>query len=95
MMYNYVKIITGIVDLCLRLRELLILARTWFTFGLPSKTSCDKAHNRINMGCLKSKTKEDHVTKGEKAPNSSSYLCDYRLTWNHGKMFVKYLWVPT
>jgi hypothetical protein len=23
-------------------RELLILARTWFTFGLPSKTGCDK-----------------------------------------------------
>jgi hypothetical protein len=22
-------------------RELLILARTWFTFGLPSKTGCD------------------------------------------------------
>jgi hypothetical protein len=22
-------------------RELLILARTWFTFGLPSKTRCD------------------------------------------------------
>jgi hypothetical protein len=22
-------------------RELLILARTWFVFGLPSKTGCD------------------------------------------------------
>jgi hypothetical protein len=22
--------------------ELLILARTWFAFGLPSKTGCDK-----------------------------------------------------
>jgi hypothetical protein len=22
-------------------RELLILARTWFAFGLPSKTGCD------------------------------------------------------
>jgi hypothetical protein len=26
-------------------RELLILARTWFAFGLPSKTGCDT--NRI------------------------------------------------
>jgi hypothetical protein len=25
----------------LRVREFLILARTWFTFGLPSKTGCD------------------------------------------------------
>jgi hypothetical protein len=24
-------------------RELLILARTWFAFGLPSKTRCDIA----------------------------------------------------
>jgi hypothetical protein len=25
-------------------RELLILARTWFAFGLPSKTGCDTNH---------------------------------------------------
>jgi hypothetical protein len=25
-------------------RELLILARTWFAFGLPSKTVCDSSH---------------------------------------------------
>jgi hypothetical protein len=24
-----------------RVREFLILARTWFAFGLPSKTGCD------------------------------------------------------
>jgi hypothetical protein len=30
------------VQLCNRcVREFLILARTWFTFGLPSKTECD------------------------------------------------------
>jgi hypothetical protein len=28
-------------------RELLILARTWFAFGLPSKTGCDM-YNRKN-----------------------------------------------
>jgi hypothetical protein len=29
-------------DLCnCCVRELLILARTWFAFGLPSKTGCD------------------------------------------------------
>jgi hypothetical protein len=26
-------------------RELLILARTWFAFGLPSKTGCDSLHH--------------------------------------------------
>src|SRR5688572_16772769 len=26
-------------------RELLILARTWFAFGLPSKTGCDTRHD--------------------------------------------------
>jgi hypothetical protein len=31
------------VQLCNRyVREFLILARTWFAFGLPSKTGCDK-----------------------------------------------------
>jgi hypothetical protein len=30
------------VQLCNRcVREFLILARTWFAFGLPSKTGCD------------------------------------------------------
>jgi hypothetical protein len=29
-------------------RELLILARTWFTFGLPSKTGCDR-HARLPL----------------------------------------------
>jgi hypothetical protein len=30
------------VQLCNRcVREFLILACTWFTFGLPSKTECD------------------------------------------------------
>jgi hypothetical protein len=28
-------------------RELLILARTWFTFGLPSKTGCDTRHGEV------------------------------------------------
>jgi hypothetical protein len=29
-------------DLCnRRVREFLILARTWFAFGFPSKTGCD------------------------------------------------------
>jgi hypothetical protein len=32
-------------------RELLILARTWFTFGLPSKTGCDniELHSHENL----------------------------------------------
>jgi hypothetical protein len=33
------------VQLCNRcVREFLILARTWFTFGLPSRTGCDSLH---------------------------------------------------
>jgi hypothetical protein len=31
-------------------RELLILARTWFTFGLPSKTVCDTSAEATLMG---------------------------------------------
>jgi hypothetical protein len=36
--------------LCNRcVRELLILARTWFAFGLPSKTGCDMGALRKNQ----------------------------------------------
>jgi hypothetical protein len=31
-------------------RELLTLARTWFTFGLPSKTGCDNFPRLIEYG---------------------------------------------
>jgi hypothetical protein len=30
-----------------RVREFLILARTWFAFGLPSETGCDKDEKAI------------------------------------------------
>jgi hypothetical protein len=38
-------------------RELLILARTWFAFGLPSKTGCD---NKI-LCTLQSSAQIQHV----------------------------------
>jgi hypothetical protein len=31
-------------------RELLILARTWFAFGLPSKTGCDNVIQQVTHG---------------------------------------------
>jgi hypothetical protein len=31
-------------------RELLILAHTWFAFGLPSKTGCDTSRGRDDRG---------------------------------------------
>jgi hypothetical protein len=33
-------------------RELLILARTWFAFGLPSKTRCDSERLRHTLLCI-------------------------------------------
>ena len=40
---GYVSILCAMmIHLCNRcVREFLILARTWFAFGLPSKTGCD------------------------------------------------------
>jgi hypothetical protein len=34
-------------------RELLILARTWFAFGLPSKTGCDNL--QVQLSCEESR----------------------------------------
>jgi hypothetical protein len=45
------------------------------------------------MGNTNGKMKEVASTNGEKdpIPLSSSYFCDYMLTWDHGKMVVKYV----
>jgi hypothetical protein len=41
-LYCYSKHCAMMSHLCnRRVREFLILARTWFAFGLPSKTGCD------------------------------------------------------
>jgi hypothetical protein len=41
-LYYYSKHCAMMSHLCnRRVREFLILARTWFAFGLPSKTECD------------------------------------------------------
>jgi hypothetical protein len=41
-LYCYSKQCAMMSHLCNRcVREFLILARTWFAFGLPSKTGCD------------------------------------------------------
>ena len=46
-------------------------------------------HGKSNKG--KSNTR--NTINGDKAPipNSNSYLCDYMLTWDQGKMVVKYV----
>jgi hypothetical protein len=58
-----------------------------------SSTKPTQTHDKVNIGNTKGKTKEIIPTNGEKAliPYSSSYLCDYILTWDHGKMVVKYV----
>jgi hypothetical protein len=40
LLFEHYVMMSGYVNCCVR--ELLILARTWFSFGLPSKTGCDK-----------------------------------------------------
>jgi hypothetical protein len=39
-------------------RELLILARTWFTFGLPSKTGCDNHQQKGDIEIAYINTKD-------------------------------------
>jgi hypothetical protein len=48
---------------------------------------------KVNLSSTKDKMKETVSTNGEKfrAPISHSYLCDYMLTWDSGKLVVKYL----
>jgi hypothetical protein len=62
-LYCYSKHCATMSHLCnRRVREFLILARTWFAFGLPSKTGCDSQlylvdFNRAELDtCLIAKT---------------------------------------
>jgi hypothetical protein len=43
-------------------RELLILVRTWFAFGLPSKTGCDSLEKDKILHSLIDRIKEDEAT---------------------------------
>jgi hypothetical protein len=48
---------------------------------------------KVNLSSTKNKMKEAGSTSGEKfnAPISQPYLCDYMLTWDSGKLVVKYV----
>jgi hypothetical protein len=39
LLFEHCVMMSMLCNCCVR--ELLILARTWFSFGLPSKTGCD------------------------------------------------------
>jgi hypothetical protein len=58
-----------------------------------SNVNTRKIHEKVNIDDPKGKMKSIVPTRGEKAPISifHSYLCDYMLTWDHGKMVVKYV----
>jgi hypothetical protein len=47
-------------------RELLILARTWFTFGLPSKTGCDTRAQRGRLGVGEAVAREAAGARGDR-----------------------------
>jgi hypothetical protein len=61
-----------------------------------SNASTSKIHEKVNDD-PKGKMKNIVSTRGKQAPIyiSKSYLCDYMLTWDHGKMVVKYVGVYT
>ena len=48
---------------------------------------------KVNLSNTKDKMKNIASTNGEKSriPISHSYLCDYMLTWDLGKLVVKYV----
>jgi hypothetical protein len=53
----------------------------------------ETTQRKVNLSNTKDKLKNIISTNGEKAPTpiSHSYLCDYMLTWDHGKLVVKYV----
>jgi hypothetical protein len=45
LLFEHCVMMSGYVNCCVR--QLLILARIWFTFGLPSKMGCDMMTLRL------------------------------------------------
>jgi transposase InsO family protein len=54
-------------------RELLILARTWFAFGLPSKIECDTIVSDRGPQFVSKFWEELHKSLGTKLLHSSAY----------------------
>jgi hypothetical protein len=82
------------VQLCNRcVREFLILARTWFTFGLSSKTGCDKPHEDVKVAGDYT-TLLDVLSKSRRLPlpcasSGNSMIYNYSSFWFYGvKIFV-------
>jgi predicted transcriptional regulator len=61
--------------------------------GVPLITVPDTTQVEVNLSNTKGKMKNVVSTNGEKSkvPISHSYLCDYMLTWDSGKLVVKYV----
>jgi hypothetical protein len=55
-------------------REFLILARTWFAFGLPSKTGCDTSECR-NSSSSKRECEGDEMVEDEDGDDGGATLC--------------------
>jgi hypothetical protein len=58
-----------------------------------SSEKTTQTHEKVNVGNTKGNMNEVASRNGEKAliPISSSYFYDYMLTWDHGKMVLKYV----
>jgi hypothetical protein len=60
LLFEHYVMMFGYVNCCVR--ELVILARTWFAFGLPSETGCDSGlveNSLVGFGGL-----DDNLIKG-------------------------------
>jgi hypothetical protein len=67
---------SGYVNCCVC--ELVILARTWFAFGLPSKTRCDSGlveSSLVGFGGL-----DDNLIKGQTCVLSVEQMLHAKLT---------------
>jgi hypothetical protein len=61
-----------------RVHEFLILARTWFAFGLPSKTGCD-SKGRLGT-CGVEEASSSSTTKSTKVSAWCSMICTIMLS---------------
>jgi hypothetical protein len=62
------------VHLCYHcIREFLILSRTWFAFGLPSKTGCDRERKRGWAMTRGEKRRKNSKNNGDSSPENTKF----------------------
>jgi hypothetical protein len=95
--YNTYKVNPSIEQKGWRSPKFIEITTLYDSLGRIHSSKYETTQRKENLHPIKDKLRRVVTTYGDKAliPISQSYLCDYMLTWDQGKIIVKYVGVHT